>query len=177
MGIARKIYRSRSDRGPIERPAPAPKAPADRAIVVHEFFVPGVPLTAGSKRPVFAGWGARRRLRCVDSTGDRGKAWRAYVRYTAAQHFERQPLTGPIRLAIVFTMPRIQKHYTKKGTIRPDAPALHTCRPDLLKMARAVEDALTGIIWKDDAAIVDESLHKRYGETPGAMIRITEARP
>jgi len=33
----------------------------------------------------------------------------------------------------------------------------------VLKLARAVEDALTGVIWADDAQIVDEVIRKRYG--------------
>lgn len=32
--------------------------------------------------------------------------------------------------------------------------------PDVLKLARGVEDALTGIVWRDDAQIVNESLSK-----------------
>jgi Holliday junction resolvase RusA-like endonuclease len=37
-------------------------------------------------------------------------------------------------------------------------------RPDVLKLARAAEDALTGIVWRDDSQIVHETLAKVYGE-------------
>ena len=41
--------------------------------------------------------------------------------------------------------------------------------PDVLKLARGVEDALTGIVWRDDAQIVNESLNKVVGAAaPGA---------
>jgi len=39
----------------------------------------------------------------------------------------------------------------------------HVVRPDLSKLIRATEDALTGIIYADDAQIVDISAKKEYG--------------
>jgi Holliday junction resolvase RusA-like endonuclease len=34
----------------------------------------------------------------------------------------------------------------------------------VLKLARAVEDALTGVLWRDDAQIAIEQLSKHYAE-------------
>jgi hypothetical protein len=53
-------------------------------------------------------------------------------------------------------------------------------RPDLLKVARAVEDSLSGVAFADDAAIVVEHLVKRYldvdaGEQIGVHISIEPA--
>jgi len=39
----------------------------------------------------------------------------------------------------------------------------HVVRPDLSKLIRATEDALTGIIYADDAQIVDIRAKKEYG--------------
>jgi Holliday junction resolvase RusA-like endonuclease len=44
--------------------------------------------------------------------------------------------------------------------------------PDVLKLARAVEDALTGALWTDDALVVSEYLLKRYAP-PGGPERVT----
>ena len=44
----------------------------------------------------------------------------------------------------------------------------------MLKLARAVEDALTGIVWRDDAQIVDEQLSKVYGEPARVEVDVAE---
>jgi Holliday junction resolvase RusA-like endonuclease len=38
-----------------------------------------------------------------------------------------------------------------------------TSRPDLLKHIRALEDALTGVVWRDDSQIIEQHLEKRWG--------------
>ena len=52
-------------------------------------------------------------------------------------------------------------------------------KPDATKMLRAVEDAMTGIAWLDDAQIVRQVVTKRYAECdqkPGANVTVyTEA--
>jgi Holliday junction resolvase RusA-like endonuclease len=52
-------------------------------------------------------------------------------------------------------------------------------KPDALKLARAVEDALTGVVWVDDAQIVKEYLSKRYcepGEQPNVTVTVWQLR-
>jgi Holliday junction resolvase RusA-like endonuclease len=44
-------------------------------------------------------------------------------------------------------------------------------RPDALKLARAAEDALTGVLWLDDSQIVDERISKVYGDDVGLSPR------
>jgi Holliday junction resolvase RusA-like endonuclease len=54
-------------------------------------------------------------------------------------------------------------------------------RPDLLKLTRLLEDACSGIIWRDDAQISDELLMKRYAAPPlhpiGVHVRIDPLDP
>jgi hypothetical protein len=40
-----------------------------------------------------------------------------------------------------------------------------------LKLARAAEDALTGVLWLDDSQIVDERISKAYGDDVGLSPR------
>ena len=43
------------------------------------------------------------------------------------------------------------------------------------KLIRAVEDALTGIVWRDDAQVAVQKVAKVYGDEPqGAVITIEE---
>ncbi len=39
------------------------------------------------------------------------------------------------------------------------------------------EDALRGILWRDDAQIVTQVATKRYGPQAGAWIRVVEEKP
>ena len=152
-----------------------------------EFFVPGVPKTAGSKKafPIWRGKGPSKqfvRSVIVDDAGQAGKDWRASVQYEAVRRFkevlgrEAAPFQGPLAVEFVFNVTRPKGHTGRKG-LHSWAPAFPTTKPDVLKLARAVEDALTGIVWKDDAQIVAEVLRKRYSDNPGCLIHVREVAP
>ena len=141
------------------------------------FFVPGTPRTAGSKKafPLWRGKGAARqfvRSVVVDSSGAEGKAWRSVIQDKARDAYGYSPpMEGPLKFAATFFILRPKGHFGKKG-VRPSAPEFPITRPDVLKMARAVEDALTGIIWRDDAQIVTEIIVKRFSVHSGVYVTI-----
>jgi Holliday junction resolvase RusA-like endonuclease len=56
--------------------------------------------------------------------------------------------------------------------LKGSAPEWPVARPDALKLARAAEDALTGIVWADDAQIVVERLGKVFGPREGCRVRV-----
>lgn len=88
------------------------------------------------------------------------------------------PFDSPVRASMEFLMPRPQSHYqTKKGvrTVRELAPEWHTAKPDVDNLAKAVMDALTTAnIWPDDKLVCSIKICKRYAETPGCLVKITE---
>lgn len=47
-----------------------------------------------------------------------------------------------------------------KSAARAVLPA---CRPDILKVARTTEDALSGVLFKDDGQVIEERFGERYG--------------
>jgi len=107
----------------------------------------------------------------VRDAGRGSQAWKRQVAAAAAQAMAGAPLMdGPLAVVFVFVQPRPKSHFGKRGLL-PSAPARPIVRPDLLKLARAVEDALTGICYRDDSQIVHESLWKRYGEQ--ALVEVT----
>ena len=127
------------------------------------FTVYGRPAPAGSKRVLPAGGRAGGRPIVVDDS-KRSRPWKQDVAATAAAAMNGRPLLeGPLGLELVFYVSRPKSHYGALG-VRPSAPAWPTVKPDVLKLARAVEDALTGQVWRDDAQVVRELLTKRYGE-------------
>lgn len=134
------------------------------------FTVRGIPAPGGSKRGfVHRNTG---RVIVVDAC-KRSKDWKALVSHAAADSHAGEPLDGPVRLEIEFTMPRPKNHYTTRG-LRQSAPEHHTKAPDATKLLRSTEDALTGICWHDDAQVAVQVVSKRYGDTPGASIRVEQ---
>lgn len=129
------------------------------------FTVVGVAQTAGSKRAFrHPHTGAL----IVTDDNPRSKSWQAAVAEQAADAMHGQPLLqAPLAVSFTFYRPRPKNHYRtgrNADRVRATAPAWPTTRPDVLKVARATEDAMTGIVWRDDAQIVDEHLVKVWGE-------------
>jgi crossover junction endodeoxyribonuclease RusA len=140
----------------------------------------GVPRPGGSKRAL-----PNRRtggLLVVDDSRH-VKQWRQAVRVEAvraAHAVGHEPFNGAVAVDMLFLMPRPVAHYHGRslgGQLRPAARnLLPVARPDVLKLARAVEDALTGVIWRDDALIVTELLRKRFAEDrpPGVVVTVVD---
>lgn len=103
------------------------------------------------------------------STGLR--AWEAAVR-EEAQKFAAQRVffLGPVRvdLDFVFARPKSVSIAKRKHM---------TTAPDLDKLTRSCLDPLTGVIWRDDAQVIELTARKRYGasdEPSRADLTITE---
>ncbi len=147
------------------------------------FFVPGIPAPGGSKR--FVGFGKKSgRAILIDDAGERNKNWRSSVAHFGLQARTSEAktlgvsdlLTVPLLVTMEFVMPRPKGHFNAKGVVRGVAPKFPTTRPDVLKLARSTEDALTGVIWADDAQTVTLHLSKRFAdlsESSGAQITVT----
>lgn len=110
----------------------------------------------------------------VDASGKSGKAWRKAVAAAARELAPAEPWTGPLAALAIFRMPRPKNHCgtgRNAGTLKAWAPARHLKTPDATKLWRSAEDALTGIVWVDDAQIVQQTVQKVYAEPgePGGM--------
>ena len=82
-----------------------------------------------------------------------------------------------ILLSVTFVFARPKSHFRANGELKPTAPRHCTGRiGDVSKLVRAVEDAMTGIVYNDDAQIIDLIAHRRFAndrEQPCAIITIT----
>lgn len=138
------------------------------------FFVQGVAKPAGSKRAFFIKKLGRA---IITDANPNSKDWKTDVKHSAAEHYQGPLLTCPLAVRFTFYVTRPKGHYgtgRNATTLKPSAPAFPASKPDVLKLSRGVEDALTSIIWKDDSQIVSEYILKRYGDTPGVLIEIHE---
>jgi len=155
--------------------------------VTISFFVPGMPGTKGSTK-AFVIPGTNRATIVNDNR--KTKPWAAEVsRLARLAMGSRAALLGDVIVRVVFNMPRPKSHYmpaTKKRpapVLREDAPRYVTTKPDGDKMERATLDALTGIVFVDDAQIVECTWRKVYargadglGEV-GTLIEIGQPAP
>lgn len=140
------------------------------------FTVYGKPAPAGSKRVVPAGGKAGGRPIVVDDS-KRSRPWKSEVTAAAREAIDGgELLAGPLTLTLDFYVTRPKGHYGARG-VRPSAPTFPTVKPDVLKLARAVEDALTGQVYRDDAQVVVENLTKRYGEPERVEVTLAELTP
>ncbi len=139
-----------------------------------KFFVPGIPKPRGSKSAFTNKKTGKTNI--VDACKESGN-WMTTVKVFALQAYRGPLLTGPIRMSIAFYFLRPKSHYrtgNNAGTLKLSAPICHITRPDRTKILRGTEDAMKGIIFKDDSQIVTGLTTKLYGETPGANITIEE---
>jgi Holliday junction resolvase RusA-like endonuclease len=140
--------------------------------------VPGDAQTAGSKG-AFKHPTTGKIIVTESSKGEAGarkKGWRADLREGCerAMALGSRPPFGkedPIQFTMVVVRARAGGHYgtgRNAGTLKDWARyALPTQRPDVLKHARAAEDALKGIAYHDDSSIVEERLWKVYSDQAG----------
>lgn len=129
-----------------------------------EFTVHGIPAPQGSKTK----WGSE--------DNPRTKPWRAAVASDAAAAMDgTQAFHEPVTVHVLFHFPRPKSHYgsgKNAGVEKAGAPKHCATKPDLDKLLRAIGDAITGIVIRDDSQIVAIAAVKHYG-TPRAVITVT----
>lgn len=80
------------------------------------------------------------------------------------------PRDRPVAMSITVIVPipasapKRKRELMIAGNIRP------TSRPDWDNYGKIVSDALNGLFFTDDSQVVDGSVHKYYGESPGLNI-------
>jgi crossover junction endodeoxyribonuclease RusA len=139
---------------------------------VISFTVPGRAQPAGSKRAFIRGG----RPVVVDANPNAG-AWKERVALVAAQAHRGPPITGPVELSITVRLLRPQGHWKKSGGLVKDAPEYPIVRPDLTKLVRALEDALTGIVWLDDSQVIAQHVKKIYADRDEVLISARRLSP
>jgi len=80
---------------------------------------------------------------------------------------------GPLHVQLEFGMVRPKTHF-RNGIRREDAPSSPTGRPDLDNLIKFVLDALNGLAWPDDSAVVSISATKIYLYEPQTYLKITQ---
>lgn len=139
------------------------------------FFIPGKPAPGGSKK----GFYIKSLNRVVIAPANsKTKPWMAVVSAYAKEAWNGPLLQGPLKLSMEFRLLRPKNHYgtgKKMNVLKATSPIYSTVKPDLTKLERSTEDALVGIIMRDDSQVAVKSTHKIYVERDeGVLVAIEE---
>lgn len=134
----------------------------------------GLPQQQGSKKAFVV----KGRAIMSDANEKNLKPWRGHVTQTVGEAWGDAPLlTGPVKMVVTFAFPRPASHYgtgRNAGVLKASAPSYKTSAPDLDKLQRAIGDALSGTVFRDDAQVAVWDVSKVYAETTYADIEIID---
>jgi Holliday junction resolvase RusA-like endonuclease len=141
----------------------------ERSTVIA-FEIPGPPVGKGRPRAFRMGNNVRMH------TPEKTASYESMVKLAAHRAMKGAALLSfPVALSLVVLCP-IPKSWSKRrqeaalaGTERP------TTKPDADNVAKAIADACNGVVWVDDAQVVELSVSKRYSATPGVMVEVRPA--
>ncbi len=143
------------------------------------FVVYGKPQQRGSKNPMHirnkqgklvTRPGTDNPMIVVPDDNVKSKDWLAAVSAAAGEVCVGEDLMeGPLMLDAIFYFARPKSHYgtgRNASKVKPSAPKLHSNQPDLSKLVRSIEDAMSGVVYRDDRQIaVYSNVRKEWTET------------
>lgn len=135
------------------------------------FTVLGTPIAKGSMKS----WGRGKMV----NDSKRTKPWQDTIGWAAKAAWKGKPSTAAIRIWMRFRLARPKDHYgtgKNSGILKKSAPKRPAVKPDYEKLERCVSDALSRIVYVDDAQIVIGVGAKIYADylPPGVRITVEE---
>lgn len=94
-------------------------------------------------------------------------AYERAIREHVKSKYNGKPLEGPliVHVLAIFKRPKTVKRVQ------------HTVKPDASNVAKAVEDALNGVLWRDDSQIVYLTIRKLYGDADVINLEVYQNGP
>ncbi len=135
-------------------------------VTPQRFTIRGIPAPQGSKSAFVVNGKAVMR-----ESSKNVKGWRQAVSFVL-QDWQGATYQGPVSVSVTFLMPK------PKSARKRDVYAAK--RPDIDKLCRAMLDAMTGIVFRDDGQVVDLQARKEYAiEMPwaGAYVEVAALQP
>ena len=128
----------------------------------HVFTVYGSPVAQG--RPRFARVGNF--VRAYDP--DKSRTWKQDVKAAVLDQLNGAPEIhdGPLWLKLFFHLPRPKS--------LPKKVMHHVKKPDADNLAKAIKDAMRGVVYRDDSQIVALEVRKQYGDPPRVIIAVEQ---
>ena len=135
------------------------------------FTVPGKP--QGKGRPRACRAGAHVRMYTPEKTVSyEHKNMACYLAECHTDGRSQLRFAPPVAMWIeaYFEVPKSYPKAKAARCLANDPPPC--CKPDMDNITKAVADALNGVAYKDDTAITDQHITKRYGSPERLVVRI-----
>lgn len=133
-----------------------------------EVLVTGHPVAKGRGRV-----GKLANGRATVFTPTKTRKWEADARQVAREAMAgREPLAGPLacRVVATFVPPASWPAWKREAALCGQVH--HTGKPDGDNVLKAAKDALNGVVWVDDAQVVEVAVTKGYSDAPGVRIQV-----
>lgn len=140
--------------------------PAKRTIT---FTVYGEPVPQGRPRARMV------KGRVIMYDPAKSRHFKTLVARVAQDHVNGAMIEGPVSLTVKAYL-AIPKSFSQKKREQAIAGGIHhTVKPDLKNIIASVEDALVGVILRDDSQVVNfGGSSKQYGDPPRVEVTVTE---
>ena len=95
------------------------------------------------------------------------KPWREQVSWSLTEAWAGPVVEGPVCVHAHFRMQRPKCHFgtgSNAYVVKPSSPTSHTQMPDVDKLVRAILDAATGVVFKDDKQVTEIHTSKEWVE-------------
>jgi Holliday junction resolvase RusA-like endonuclease len=131
------------------------------------FVVPGE--AVGKGRPRVSTIGGHARMFTPTKTAN----YETLISMAAQQAMNGRDLfAGPVMVEMKIIV-SVAASWSKKKTAEAlQGLVMPTKKPDADNVLKAICDGINGIVFKDDVQVVNVSLSKRFGETPGVLVRV-----
>jgi Holliday junction resolvase RusA-like endonuclease len=135
-----------------------------------KIVIPGEPCAQG--RPRFSTHGGF--VKAYDPAKSRN--YKAFVKYVATHEATKQGWLYtelPLSMSVIayMTIPKSKSKKFRKAAMEGEERP--TKKPDLSNIVKGVEDALNGVLYKDDSQIVNLAMEKYYSEEPRLEVTLS----
>lgn len=108
---------------------------------------------------------------------EKSRAYKKVVALEASKQYKGKPLDKQALRVNIAIYRKPQKSTSKiEHQRRVNNEHRPVKKPDTSNYVKLIEDALTGVIWKDDNCIVDLTASKYYSEHPRIEVTVTEVK-
>lgn len=131
------------------------------------FVVPGE--AVGKGRPRVSTIGGHARMFTPQKTAN----YESLIAMAAQAAMQgRDLIIGPVMVEMKIFV-SVAASWSKKKTAEAlQGLVMPTKKPDADNVLKAICDGINGIVFKDDVQVVNVSMSKRFGETPGVLVRV-----
>lgn len=135
------------------------------------FDIPGPPVAKARARAALVGGRARM------YTPAKTEHYESRVALFASQAMAGRPaLQGAVALSVIAYFPIPASWPKRRQAAARAGVELHTSRPDLDNVLKAIKDGCNGIVWKDDSQVaVLRECRKAYSDTPRVVVFVESA--